>query len=329
MKHRKTTGLGPLCSAMAALLASCIVLSTTNHALGQSAGVYTSVASGYEHTCALTAGGSVKCWGRNNVGQLGDNSNVDSLAPRDVVGAADVVSIDSRFRHTCVLTPGGAVKCWGDNEYGQIGDGTATNAIRATDVDRLGSGIVAISVGGRHTCALTSEGGVKCWGTNAAGQIGDGTLVSKPSSTDVIGLTRPIIAASCGYDHTCAVTVDGAVKCWGNNTSGQIGANSLAERFSSPTDVFGLTSGIVAIGSGIDHTCAISTAGGMKCWGNNVSTQIGDGTTINRLAPVDVIGLDSDATAVVAGQQHTCALLTNGRIQCRGDNASGTARGTF
>jgi alpha-tubulin suppressor-like RCC1 family protein len=184
--------------------------------------------------------------------------------------ATSAAAISAGYGHTCALMSAGGVKCWGENEFGQLGDGTNMGpekcgrngqwcSTRPVDVSGLTSGATAISVGFRHACALTSAGGVKCWGGNESGQLGVGapgpehclSYVDACSRTpvDVSGLASGVTAISAGYGHTCALTSAGGVKCWGDNGGGELGAGPI-EYSRTPVDVSGLTSGVAAISAG-------------------------------------------------------------------------------
>jgi alpha-tubulin suppressor-like RCC1 family protein len=254
------------------------------------------VAVGDEFTCALTTAGGVKCWGRNLWGMLGNNSTTNSIIPVDVTGlTSGVTAISAGIAHACALTAGGGAKCWGENQGSQLGDGTSNNnSLTPVDVFGLSTGVTAISAGQRHSCALTTGGGVKCWGFNVYGQIGDGTSgvdqMLRPIPVDVFGLSTGVTAISLGSWHTCALTVGGGVKCWGLNEYGQLGDNSTATGRARPVDVVGLTSGVKAVAAGWTHTCAATTSGGVKCWGQG--SRLGDYAGTDRSAvplPVDVL----------------------------------------
>jgi alpha-tubulin suppressor-like RCC1 family protein len=165
----------------------------------------------------------VKCWGNNGAGQLGDGTTTDRDVPVDVLGlGSPAQSIAAGWAHTCALTIGGAVKCWGDNQYGQLGDGTTTNSLTPIDVVGLGSGVVAIDASFGDTCAVLDTGGLKCWGDNEYGQLGDGTTTDSHVPVDVSGLTSGVAAVSSGRWHACAITTAGGAKCWGANFEGEV-----------------------------------------------------------------------------------------------------------
>lgn len=284
-----------------------------------------SIEAGSFHTCILTNTGTPRCWGRNQYGQLGNGNKISQNSPVNVVGlGTGNLAIAAGFEHSCVLTGAGAVKCWGRNDHGQLGNGTTTDSLTPVAVSGLTSGVKAIAAGFQHTCALTAANGVKCWGRNDSGQVGVGSTWT-PFSTpqDVVGLTSGVKAITAGGYHTCAVTIGGAAKCWGKNNYGQLGVNSSQGIFDEPASVFLMTSGVNAITAGESHTCALKTSGGVKCWGWNEYGQVGDGTGIDRRAPVDVSGLTSGVGAVAAGDRHTCALTTAGKIKCWGYNGAG------
>ena len=128
---------------------------------------------------------------------------------------ASAISVAAGGSHTCAVTSGGRVKCWGWNGYGQLGDGTTDSRTTPMDVSGLASGVIAVAAGRYHTCAVTAGGGVKCWGSNGRGQLGDGTTTDRLTPVDVSGLGSGVSTLAAGAEHTCAVTAGGGVKCWG------------------------------------------------------------------------------------------------------------------
>ena len=216
------------------------------------------------------------------------------------------------------------MKCWGSNAFGKLGDGTTTNHNVATGASGLSSGVLAVAAGFDHTCALTTGGNVKCWGSNANGQLGDGSGLDQHSPVDVMNGAVPlagVVAITSAQTHTCALMAAGGVKCWGHNNAGQIGDNTTTDR-PTPKDVVGL-SGISAIAAAGSYSCALTDAGGVKCWGLNDVGQLGDGTIVERHTPVATSGLGSGVSRLAAGGGHACALMVNGGVKCWGYNGSG------
>ncbi len=285
------------------------------------------VAAGLAHTCALSRQGTVQCWGRNDRGQLGvgDANPTPRPTPVMVEGLSGIRAIASGDFHSCALTAAGGVKCWGWNVYGAIGipeDGGLQEITRPMDVQGLASGVAAIDAGGLSSCAITNAGGVKCWGFNSNGQLGDGSTTNRFAPVDTTGLSNGIAKISVGGSHACALTSAGRAKCWGSNTNGRIGDNSLVDR-TTAVDVQGLDGGLIAISAGGTHSCALTSSGGAKCWGANGEGQSGDGTPIDRPTPVDVVGVVSGFTEIAAGTFHSCALNPASGLKCWGPNSSG------
>ena len=274
-------------------------------------GKIVSIGGGATHFCAVTSDGGLKCLGYNANGELGDNSINNRFTPGDVHGLTNgVKAVVGGINHTCALTTGGAVKCWGKNDDGQLGDSTTDERDVPVDVSGLTSGVTAIAASGNHTCAITSAGGVKCWGHNVYGQLGDNTTNSRATPVDVIGLTSGVTSIAAGAYSTCAITTNGGLKCWGGN--GQ------------QADLSALNSGVITVSISNSGGCAIVSGAGLLCWGANYyAVGVGDGSTKDRLLPVAVLGIADGITAVSAGDQHTCALTSAYGVKCWGFNGWG------
>ena len=155
---------------------------------------------------------------------------------------------------------------------------------------------VLIAGGGNHTCALSGDGGVKCWGSNQSGQLGNGTWTDSASPVAVASLASDIIAVAAGGRHSCALGADGSVRCWGDNDAGQLG-NGAPGSNPVPVNVSGMGHGMVAIAAGDQFSCALDAQGGVRCWGANDQGQLGNGKLTGSLVPVAVYGLDSGISA--------------------------------
>ncbi len=271
-----------------------------------------------------------------------------TVAASGAPGAGPALSaISLSSGHACVVTAGGGVKCWGSNDYGQLGNGVPRKcgpdvgrfcaaAFHRTPVDVVGlaSGVESVAAGGTHTCALTRRGGVKCWGYNASGQLGNGAKLCTVAEKDtcakyvsskpvnVVGLKGGVKAIAVGEFHSCALTTRGGMKCWGLSKYGQLGTEASGSRGSStPLVVDGLASGVSAIAAGSQSTCALTSGGAVKCWG----------LVTGGYTPLDVPGVASGATAISVGwsietpdsaNTHACAVTTGG-VKCWGMNLAG------
>jgi alpha-tubulin suppressor-like RCC1 family protein len=180
----------------------------------------------------------------------------------------------------------------------------------------------AISVGGGSACALTSGGGVKCWGANTYGQLGNNSTTQSTVPVDVQGLTSGVSSISVGGLNACAVTTGGGAKCWVYNGEGGLGNNSTTQS-SVPVDVSGLTAGVASISAATNFTCAVTTAGGAKCWGAKYNGELGNGSETESHVPVDVSGLSSGVIALAAGYENACAIVSGGGVVCWGINLDG------
>ena len=186
--------------------------------------------------------------------------------------------------------------------------------------------VVALSGGGRHTCAFTEASSVLCWGLNADGQLGDGTNDSSSLPVDVAGLNEGVSGVSAGLTHTCAVTTTGIARCWGEN-GGRLG-NGSEEASAVPVDVCAdatcssALNNVASIAAGGFHSCAVLNDGTVLCWGNDEDGQLGDGTTVDSLTPVVVSGL-ADVLSVSLGTSSSCALTSGGAVFCWGSNVEG------
>ena len=337
------------------------------------------ISAGGNHTCALNSSGNVLCWGNAGSGKLGNNATNDSSFPVQVVGRdADsdnngdgildnIVQISAGQKYTCALNSSGNVLCWGDNNYGQLGDDSTSNrSYPAFVVESDGSSIplssvVQLSVGDNHTCALTSAETVLCWGYGFYGQLGSSSLTIVGEEGELLGVDRDaplavltgggqgdpplsgIAQVASGSKHTCALTLDGHVKCWGASSQGALGDNGVvtADQSWFPVDVVGedidgsgggdgLLSNIVQITLGLQYACALNAQGKVRCWGYGGYGRLGNGSTGDKNYPVSVIagsGSSSSLSGIVeiaSSSSSFCALSEEGRVLCLGLGAHGT-----
>ena len=332
---------------------SCRRLGLTKFYHNDGGGSWGQISSGGEHTCALTFSGKVLCWGGGEHGQLGNDDIANKDHPVSVVDSdgstaslENIVQISAGEHHTCALADDGEVQCWGLGSSGQLGNDDAIDKDHpVTVVEASGSAnplgdIVQISSKANHVCAVTSTGGVFCWGQGGGGELGNNDIVDKAHPVEVVeknGSTDPltdIVQVSSGWSHTCALTRTGKVLCWGNGIHGQLGNNGTDNK-SHPVAVVEAEGSdeplgdIVQISSGKEHSCALTIYGRILCWGRGAEGQLGNDGTDNKYAPVAVADRNggtntlSNIIQINSGYEHTCALTSEGEVVCWGNGASG------
>ena len=276
-----------------------------------------------------------RVYGFNEAGDSGYSNEVSAVTPLLPFspGLPEPSKIGLGLYHSCVINYNykNRVKCWGYNSAGQVGDGTNTTRYSPQQVVGLTTGADGLTGGGWHTCVLMKTGGVKCWGLNSSGQLGNGTFSDSSVPVGVPGFSDGVVAVAAGQRHTCILTSEMGVKCWGSNADGQLGVGNTTGPetcwsgacSSAPVDVFGLAGGVSNITSGEDFSCALTSSGVVKCWGANTHGQLGDGTYAPRNIPVEVAGLPSGARSISAGGYHVCAVLSDRSIWCWGYNGAG------
>jgi alpha-tubulin suppressor-like RCC1 family protein len=320
------------------------------------------LAVGLHHNCAILDDDSLKCWGAGGDGALGIGpSDNKGDAPNEMGAALPTVNLGAGRTakavavgdfHTCAIADDDSLKCWGNNANGQLGQGNTTRlyAPPASPV-YLGAGrsARAVSAGTYHTCAVLDDFSVKCWGENGNGQLGIGDTGDRGLTwnqmlglpTVSLGAGRMAKAVSAGSYHSCALLDDDTIKCWGNNSSGQLGQGDTVQRGDAAGEM-GDNLLTVALGSGRTArevvtydaygTCALLDDLSVKCWGDNLWGQLGQGNTASRgdqanelgdnLLAIN-LGTNRTAQAIATGRYHVCALLDDDSVKCWGINSFG------
>lgn len=291
------------------------------------------VALGDAHTCAIKDDGTVWCFGSNSFLQLGNSSfgAPDSATPVQISGfgaGRTAVQVAAGERHTCALLDNGEVWCWGGNGNLELGSGSGSQA-DPVQVP-LGTGITAsrIFVGGRVSCALTSDNRLTCWGQNHKGQIGNGTVQlsggTAPAAVSNIPTSFVPAHVDPGGRHVCAAATGGAVWCWGDDDRHQLATaadNTLAVNVPGPADS---VTAARTVATGLEYSCAVLTDDTVSCWGRNHLAQLGRGSVTPAVtAAPGAVSIGAAVSKVAAGKAFACALTTAGAVWCWGENTAG------
>lgn len=306
-------GLALIASSLTLLFAISLAAASSS-----SAEVPVAISAGGDSTCVLISGGTAKCWGDNEYGQIGDGSTKTRLTPVEVKGLERATAISAGYFNACALIRGGTIKCWGYNYRGSLSKRTAKYDASPVAVKGI-SNAASLSVGYAHACAVIAGGRVQCWGDNVYGALGDGTTKRRLTPVSVVGI-RDATMVSAGGFQSCALLRSGLIKCWGADNFGQLGngpaPDSGTAQSLTPVQAQGV-SNAVSVNITDDHSCAMRSNGTVICWGDNGIGQLGHGASGPTLS--DVSGI-TNATAITSRVSRSCALLVGGSISCWGDN---------
>ena len=307
-----------------------------------------SLALGEFHSCALISDGTVRCWGKNDVGQLGDGTTDGRLLPVKVQLSAGVkvpqlreLTLTAGQEHTCALTSSQGVSCWGGNTKGALGGGPSSPSPTPTTVGSLplASSLVELVSGAHHNCVRTNSKAVGCWGDNAEAQLGNGNffntsmpsqVTSSDSSFSPIGLFS---GHSAHHTYSASLALSGlSFHGWGDDDAGQIGTGSFTSFRATPALLGVLGNGAAnGISAGAEHGCGITAGGALECWGGNTKGQLGYAPFSSGMpapgsaaATQPVTGLSSGVVSVSASAAFTCAVTDGGqRVRCWGTGPEG------
>ena len=317
-------------------------------------------------TCIALNTGAIKCWGQSVISfdgltSYGSHFNI----PTSMSSIDNAIEIEMNDNHGCALLSNGSIKCWGSNDEGQLGIGSITYSEDPVSVIGIGNA-TKLFVSPEHTCTLISDGSVKCWGKIFVGHPNGLPQVTFASNVPVsmVGLNTAIdvstAATSTRENHSCALLSSGFIKCWGDNSYGQLGNGTYTDA-QDPVTVSGIDNAVqivttirnscalisdgsvkcwgnsknsnipvsvsslsnaMSIGAGKNHFCALVLGGLVKCWGKNIDGLLGNGSVNDSAIPVAVSGIDNAAKILVA-DDYNCALLTDGSVKCWGNNSRG------
>jgi len=270
------------------------------------------IAAGESHSCAITEGQTIRCWGNNGAGQLGDGTTTSSDEPITVSSIEYVLGVTANRGHTCAWTSARVAYCWGIDFVETVRQAKLVTSTLPVEIEHL-SGVVQVTAGYEHVCALLQHGEVRCWGANSVGQLGNGSI--EPSAEAVsVRTSESAVFIDAGVSHTCAALIGGRVECWGSDSQGRKQGGLDSTR---PTSVVGVSDAI-AVSAGRNFSCALTASGQVVCWGSNIGGMLGRSGAGMRAGPGYVENL-IQVNEVDSGMFHTCAKLKSGKVACWGE----------
>ena len=290
--------------------------------------VVVQVSMGTNFGCALHSDGTVKCWGANTYGQLGDGSTTTRTTPVDVTLDSAAIRVECGMYHTCAILDTGKVQCWGRNNYGQLGIDSSTTQKTPVTVLHI-DGANDLALGQEHTCVLINTD-AKCWGRNSYGALGIGSTATEGNSVgEMAALEKIDIDAvkqiTTGRYFTCALTVKDEVKCWGYGAKGQLG-NGLTTNIGDAANEMGdnlavTLTGVHKIAAATDATCAVMKDLSVRCWG--IGGKIGYNSNIQNNSPGSTVYMGGKVVDINGGKNTFCAVFDDGKAKCWGNGDHG------
>jgi alpha-tubulin suppressor-like RCC1 family protein len=274
---------------------------------------------------AVKTDGTLWCWGNGDHGRLGDGSATTKSSPvQTITGGTNwkYVAMGPISSSVAAIKTDGTLWTWGYNGSGQLGDNSYSS--RSSPVQTVASGTnwVRAALGANHTAAIKSDGTLWLWGQGFVGQLGNNNTSNQISPVQTTSSGTYWKHVACGYQHTAAVKTDGTLWCWGLNTSGQLGDNTITNKSSPVQTVAGGTIWKQAA-CGYSFTAAVKLDGTLWLWGSNGSGQLGDNTTAQKSSPVQTVTGGTNWSQVVSGSTHTIAIKTDGTLWGWGSNNYG------
>jgi len=284
---------------------------------------WSSVSCGNSFTTAIKTDGTLWACGTGTNGQLGDGTTASKSSPvQTAIYATNWSKTKCGYLTTSSIKSDGTLWAWGNNENGQLGDNTITHRSSPVQTVAFGTNWSSVASGRIHTAAIKTDGTLWTWGFNSSGQLGDNTITNKSSPVQVIGFATNWSSVACGTFFTAAVKADGTLWTWGQNTSGQLGDNTLTNK-SSPVQVVGFANTWSSVACGDNHTAAIKKDGTLWMWGGNANGGLGNNTTTSTSSPVQTVTGGINWSSVACGTFFTAAIKTDGTIWTWGLNSYG------